>query len=364
MVKFDMIDSAFWTGKKVLLTGHTGFKGSWLSLWLTELGATVFGYALQPDTPTNLYTEASVNTLVNSLIADIRDSSQLNAYVEDVKPDIIFHLAAQPIVRDSFKDPVTTIDTNVMGTVNLLEAARKIHSVQAIVVVTSDKCYDNKEWAWGYRENEALGGHDPYSASKACAELITQCYRLSFMGDTGTDSNQCAVASARAGNVIGGGDWSTDRLIPDIISSVENNEDVALRNPTAIRPWQHVLEPLAGYLILAQKLATEGQQYAQAWNFGPQDSDARSVSWITEQLINLFESSSQWRLDSIEHPHEAQHLKLDCSKAQNELNWKPTWSLSECLREIVIWHQSHSAGEDMRSVSLETIKRYSQELAN
>lgn len=357
-----MINSDFWRGKKVLLTGHTGFKGSWMSLWLNELECTVYGYALQPDSPINLYEEADVDSIVNSLIADVRDADTLNNYVKQVQPDIIFHLAAQPIVRESFKDPVATIDTNVMGTANLLEAARKIDSVKAIVVVTSDKCYDNKEWQWGYRENEALGGHDPYSASKACAELITQCYRLSFMGNTGTDAHQCAVASARAGNVIGGGDWSADRLIPDIIGSVSKNIDVVLRNPAAIRPWQHVLEPLAGYIMLAEKLATEGHAYAEAWNFGPQDSDARSVSWITEQLIQLFDSESHWRLDSAQHPHEAQHLKLDCSKAQNRLNWKPAWSLSECLHEIVVWHQAHAANEDMRKVSLETIQRYSKKL--
>lgn len=330
-----------------------------MSLWLSELGASVYGYALEPDSATNLYDVASVDSLVHSHIADVREASALNNYLAFAKPDIVFHFAAQPIVRDSFKDPVSTLDTNVMGTVNLLEAIRNVESVRAVVIVTSDKCYDNKEWEWGYRENEALGGHDPYSASKACQELITQSYRLSFIGDTGIDSNTCAMATARAGNVIGGGDWSTDRLIPDIVNSINNEQDVVLRNPSAIRPWQHVLEPLSGYLMLAEKLTTDGSGFAEAWNFGPEDSDARSVSWITEQLIDMFNSTSQWHTDSNEHPHEAQHLKLDCSKARTKLNWLPTWSLSDCLQEIVWWHKAHLAGKDMHKVSLETIKRYS-----
>jgi len=331
-------NSSFWHGKSVLVTGHTGFKGSWLSLWLNKLGCTVHGYALAPDTTPSLFKEARVGDLVNSRIADIRDAEQLNTFVREVRPDIVFHLAAQPLVRASFQDPAYTMDTNVMGTVNLLNAVRQCDSVGATVVITSDKCYQNNEWAWGYRENEPLGGHDPYSASKACAELIVQSWRLSFMGENGEDSRQCPLASARAGNVIGGGDWSEDRLVPDILNSVAASKDVVLRNPNAVRPWQHVLEPLNGYMLLAEKLFLEGQQWAQAWNFGPHDTDAKPVSWIADHLIKSLKSASKWSHDASNQPHEAQALKLDCSKAMQTLGWSPAWSLSECIENIAQWH--------------------------
>lgn len=357
-----MINESFWSSKSVLITGHTGFKGSWLSLWLSELGATVHGYALGPITQPNLYTVAGIDSLVNSHIADIRDAQSLQTFVDSIHPEIVFHLAAQPLVRESFSDPVTTIETNVMGTVNILEAARQCDSIKAVVVVTSDKCYQNNEWQWGYRENEPLGGHDPYSASKACAELIAQSWRLSFMGSSAEEAKQCAIATARAGNVIGGGDWSADRLIPDLLNSIANNEDLVLRNPNAIRPWQHVLEPLAGYMMLAERLATQAPQWAQAWNFGPNDTDARSVSWITDSLIKTLQSATSWKVASDSQPHEAQHLKLDCSKARELLGWSPVWSLSDCLQEIAQWHTAWMDNADMQQVSREAIRRYSKSI--
>lgn len=352
----DMINQQFWRGKSVLITGHTGFKGSWLSLWLSQLGAEVHGYALSAQTEPNLYETLGLHLHVDSLIADIRDRKTLNAQISKVKPDVIFHLAAQALVRESFIDPLTTIETNVTGTANVLEAARQNDCVKAVVIVTSDKCYENKEWHWGYRENEPLGGHDPYSASKACAELIVQCWRLSYMNGTGT--NGCSVASARAGNVIGGGDWSADRLIPDVLKSVAENNTIVLRNPMAVRPWQHVLEPLAGYIMLAEKLVTEGQAWAQAWNFGPNDSDTKPVSWIVEKLIAALSSKSEWIHDTSAQPHEAQQLKLDCSKAHQVLGWSPAWSLAECIEEIAEWHHAFTAGKDMRKESIKTINRY------
>lgn len=354
------INSDFWTGKNVLLTGHTGFKGSWLSLWLNKLGAHVYGFALAPDTDPSLFEQASIGELVNSHIANVRDAQALTLCVADIQPDVVFHLAAQPLVRKSFKEPADTFETNVMGTVNVLNAVRACSSVKAVVVVTSDKCYQNNEWHWGYRENEPLGGHDPYSASKACAELIVQSYRLSFMGQQGADVHSCPLASARAGNVIGGGDWSTDRLIPDVLSSVAQSQDVVLRNPNAVRPWQHVLEPLAGYLMLAERLFNDGQDWAEAWNFGPHDMDAKPVSWIADQLIKAIGSDSVCQHDSSTQPHEAQSLKLDCSKARQVLGWAPVWTLAECLDDIAQWHTAFLDGQDMRAVSLQTIARFEQ----
>jgi CDP-glucose 4,6-dehydratase len=358
-----LIDTEFWKGKSVLVTGHTGFKGSWLSLWLSHLGAKVHGYALDAEGQPNLYQLASVGNVVNSSIGDIRNPKSLNTFVDSCKPDIIFHLAAQSLVRASFQDPVSTIETNVMGTVNILEAARKSESTKAMVVITTDKCYENKEWNWGYRENEALGGHDPYSASKACAELITQSWRLSFIGQSGNDLQPVAVATARAGNVIGGGDWSADRLIPTILNSITSEQNIVLRHPTAIRPWQHVLEPLAGYLLLAEKLLNEGSPWDTAWNFGPMDSDAKPVNWITDKLIEGFESSAHWTQDPNVHLHEASQLKLDCSKARDVLGWSPVWNLPQCLDEIVHWHQAHQQGANMQDECINTIERYNRSSA-
>lgn len=359
-VKESHMDTSFWNGKRVLLTGHTGFKGSWLALWLNALGAKVHGYALAPDTNPSLFQLARIDDLVDSCIGDIRNRDTLDAAVQRAQPDIVLHLAAQPLVRESFRDPVTTFETNVMGTINVLEAVRRCDSVKAVLVVTTDKCYLNREWDWGYRENEPLGGHDPYSASKACTELVAQSWRLSFMGDSGEDARRCALATARAGNVIGGGDWARDRLIPDLLNSIASNQDVVLRNPNAIRPWQHVLEPLSGYLMLAEKLYSEGEPWAQAWNFGPYDSDARTVSWIVEQLIRECDSTAGWQLESEAQPHEAQHLKLDCSKARQQLGWNPVWNLDSCLKEIAQWHAAWTRGADMQAFSLDTIKRFTE----
>ncbi len=359
-----LISPTFWQGRSVLITGHTGFKGSWLALWLTQLGAEVHGYALSPLSSPNLYESALLEQNIHSTINDIRDASALNECVKSAEPEIIFHLAAQPIVRESFKHPAATMEVNVMGTVNLLEAARTSDSVKAVVVVTSDKCYENQEWLWGYRENDALGGHDPYSASKACAELVAQAWRLSFMSQTASEGHPCAIATARAGNVIGGGDWSQDRLIPDIVNAVEKGNAIQLRNPNAVRPWQHVLEPLAGYLMLAERMIDDSQSWSSAWNFGPPDHDARPVWWITEQLIKQFGKDTSWSSDDNQHPHEAQQLKLDCSKARELLGWSSGWELARCLEEIVEWHKAYSNGENMHEASVNTIKRYTQSLAD
>lgn len=353
----------FWKNKKVLVTGHTGFKGSWLSLWLNKLGADVYGYALAPSSTPSLFDITKLHDHISSTIGDITDLSALRNEVENVKPDVVFHLAAQAIVRESYVDPLQTLQTNIIGTANLLETLRNCESVKAVVVVTSDKCYLNREWQWGYREDEALGGHDPYSASKACTELITHSWRESFFrGTSSSDNAKCAIATARAGNVIGGGDWSTDRLIPDVLAALSSQEQIILRNPDAIRPWQHVLEPLAGYMLLAQKLFDEGDRWAQAWNFGPHDIDAQKVSWIVEQLIIDTGLQNDWQTDDNSQPHEAQLLKLDSSKARNELGWTNKWPLKTCIKEIAYWHKQWLDGADMLKISNETLDRYSSPL--
>ncbi|NND89243.1 MAG: CDP-glucose 4,6-dehydratase [Granulosicoccus sp.] len=354
------MNKSFWTDRRVLLTGHTGFKGSWLALWLSQMGARVSGYALAPDTDPSLYQLARVDELVDSTLGDIRDRDALENTVQRTQPEIVLHLAAQAMVRESYADPTGTFDTNVMGTVNLLEATRQCASARAVMIITSDKCYQNQEWEWGYREIDSLGGHDPYSASKACAELVARSWRLSFMGQGGQDTRRCAVATARAGNVIGGGDWARDRLVPDILRSIDNGQDVVLRNPQAVRPWQHVLEPLSGYLLLAERLYSEGAPWDQAWNFGPADSDARCVSWIAEHLMRECNSDSRWKLESGTLAHETQQLRLDCSRARQRLGWIPRWTLEQCLQEIVRWHSAWLNGRDMQCFSQETIARYSE----
>lgn len=353
------MNNTFWKNKKVLVTGHTGFKGSWLSLWLANLGAKVHGYSLAPSTDPSLFEVAKLKDCTHSTIKDIRDRTALAQTVKETQPDIVFHLAAQPLVRESYVDPLTTLETNVMGTVNLLEAVRNCTCVRAVVVITSDKCYLNREWQWGYREDEALGGHDPYSASKACTELVTHSWRQSFF-QNGSDNhiNGCAVATARAGNVIGGGDWSKDRLIPDVLESLNKGEPVVLRNPEAIRPWQHVIEPLAGYMLLAEKLFNDGQLWAQAWNFGPPDTDTKTVRWVVEQLIKERNGNGSWQTDSNQNPHEAQLLKLDSSKSRQELGWKNQWSLETCIKEIANWYEHWQRGADMNRVTLDTIERF------
>lgn len=350
----------FWRGKKVFLTGHTGFKGSWLSLWLQQLGAQVTGYALQPPTNPNLFQVANVAQGMTSIIGDIRDTEALSKAMRDAAPDIVIHMAAQPLVRYSYVNPVETYSTNVMGTVYLLEAVRQTPSVRAVVNVTSDKCYDNKEWIWGYRENEAMGGFDPYSSSKGCAELATSAYRNSFFHPEKYADHRVALASGRAGNVIGGGDWADDRLIPDILRAISDNKPVVIRSPHAIRPWQHVLEPLSGYLLLAEKLCTQGIAYAEGWNFGPSDEDAKPVQWIVEQLTQQWGEGASWQLDGGEHLHEAHYLKLDCSKAKMRLDWQPRWHLGYTLEMIVAWQQAWLAKLDMRSFTLKQIEQYTQ----
>ncbi|WP_298439787.1 CDP-glucose 4,6-dehydratase [Geobacter sp.] len=355
-----MINGNFWRGRKVFLTGHTGFKGSWLCLWLSSLGARVTGYAQEPPTEPSLYRQARVDELVTSVIADVRDLERLKREMLRAAPEVIIHMAAQPLVRDSYKIPVETYGVNVMGTVHLLEAVRSCPGVRAVVNVTTDKVYENREWCWGYRENEPFGGYDPYSNSKACSELVTAAYRSSYFTSHPTPQapDLPAVATARAGNVIGGGDWATDRLVPDVLRAILAGESVLIRNPRAIRPWQHVLEPLSGYLLLAQRLYEDGAAFASGWNFGPPETDAQPVQWLVERLCRHWGDGASWRLDAGLHPHEAHYLKLDCSKARTDLGWRPRWSLDEAIELIVEWTRAYQAGGDLRQVCLEQIGAY------
>lgn len=348
----------FWVGKRVFLTGHTGFKGSWLSLWLQSLGAEVQGYALEPPTTPNLFEIARVGEGMASTIADIREYSSLANSMAKFQPEIVIHMAAQPLVRLSYDQPIETYSTNVMGTAHVLEAVRQTASARVVVNVTTDKCYENREWVWGYRENEPMGGHDPYSSSKGCAELVTTAYRKSYFQNAGI-----ALASARAGNVIGGGDWASDRLIPDILRAFEQNRPAPIRNPHATRPWQHVLEPLSGYLTLAERLWVEGSSRAEGWNFGPIDGDVQPVQWIVEKMSDLWGTSSSWDAQPGDHPDEASYLKLDISKAQSQLDWKPQWRLDTTLGKIVHWHKAWLAGSDMQAETLRQISLYSNALS-
>jgi CDP-glucose 4,6-dehydratase len=348
------VNPQFWKGKRVFITGHTGFKGSWLSLWLQEMGAVLKGYSLEPDTNPSLFTEAGIANGMESEIGDIRDLSSMEKSMMDFAPQVLIHLAAQPLVRKSYIDPVETYSTNVMGTVNVLEAARKTTSLKSIVVVTTDKCYENKEWEWGYRENEPMGGHDPYSSSKGCVELVTSAYIRSFFN---TDS-MAALASARAGNVIGGGDWADDRLVPDILSAFAKAEPVIIRNPLSTRPWQHVLEPLSGYLVLAEALFHKGSAFEGAWNFGPKDEDCRSVGAILDLMTSLWGAGASWTLDKKSNPHEAGFLKLDCSKVTSRLMWHPKWNLDAALEKIIKWHKSWQSHADVKELCLNEIKEY------
>jgi CDP-glucose 4,6-dehydratase len=355
------MDSLFWKDKKVLVTGHTGFKGSWLSVWLQDLGANLIGYSLPPPTTPSLFSIACLDKGMTSVIGDVRDFTQLQSVIAEHRPEIIFHMAAQSLVRHSYDNPVETYATNVMGTVHLLEAVRQVGGVKAIVNITSDKCYENQEWPWGYRENEPMGGFDPYSNSKGCAELITSAFRNSFFNPEDFDTHGVALASARSGNVIGGGDWAKDRLIPDIMRAISEGKPVVVRNPDSIRPWQHVLEPLSGYLLLAQKLFQEGKEFAQAWNFGPNDEDAKPVSWIATHMTEMWGKDASWKLDGKKHPHEAHYLKLDCSKAKSQIGWSPTWNLETTLRAIVSWHKEYLAQKDMRVVVSDQINAFLKE---
>lgn len=356
------VNPAFWKGKRVLLTGHTGFKGSWLSLWLQSMGSQVAGYALAPPTNPNLFEVGDVGKGMTSNIGDIRDLEHLRRVFAGHRPEIVIHMAAQPLVRYSYIEPVETYSTNVMGTVNLLEAVRSTNSVKAVVNVTTDKCYENREWEWGYRENEAMGGYDPYSSSKGCAELVTAAYRNSYFHPDKYQTHGIAIASARAGNVIGGGDWADDRLIPDIMRAITAGKPIHIRNPYATRPWQHVLEPLSGYLVLAQKLYEEGTRFAEGWNFGPSDEDAKPVQWIVENLVKSWGEGASWLQDEGDHPHEAHYLKLDCSKAKARLEWYPRWHLEEALNAIIEWHRAYRNGSNMQALTLSQIGAYSDSI--
>lgn len=354
------MERAFWKGKKVFLTGHTGFKGSWLSLWLQDCGAIVQGYALAPPTDPSLYEVARVAEGVRSLEADIRAREILTACLHDFAPDIVIHMAAQPLVRYSYRNPVETYESNVMGTVNLLEAVRTQPAgvTRAVLIITSDKCYENREWVWGYRENEPMGGHDPYSNSKGCSELVVSSYRNSFFPAHDYANHGVALASARAGNVIGGGDWAEDRLVPDIMTTIVQKQKVIIRSPHAIRPWQHVLEPLRGYLMLVEKLWHQGSAFAEGWNFGPHSEDARPVSWIVDQLTASWGEGAGWELDSNTNPHEAHYLKLDCSKAQSHLGFMPRLRLEKTLAWIIDWYKAYQGDADMREFTLQQIRAY------
>ena len=348
------VNPQFWKGKRVFVTGHTGFKGSWLSLWLQLMGAEVKGFSLTPPTQPALFDVAKVGDNMQTEIGDIRNLQQLSQSIRAFNPDVLLHLAAQPLVRLSYKEPVDTYSTNVMGTVNVLEAARHTPNLKSVVVITTDKCYENHEWEWGYRENEPMGGHDPYSNSKGCAELVVSAYRRSFFYTNDT----AAGASARAGNVIGGGDWADDRLIPDILRAFEKQQPVIIRNPLSTRPWQHVLEPLSGYLVLAERLYNEGKAFAEGWNFGPKDDDCQSVQWILEKMVKFWGEGARYEWDKSEQPHEANFLKLDCSKATSRLKWHPQWRLADTLEKIVHWHRSWLQGADMQTRCLYEIKGY------
>jgi len=348
----------FWKGKRVLITGHTGFKGSWLSLWLKRKGANVVGYSLPPPTSPSLFELADVGAEMTSVKGDIRDLDHLQRTFSRYQPEIVFHMAAQSLVHYSYNHPVETYSTNVMGTVNVLETVRQVDDIRVAVIITSDKCYENKEWVWGYRESDPMGGHDPYSSSKGCAELLTSAYRNSYFPPQEYSRHGVALASVRAGNVIGGGDWAADRLIPDIIKAFMENRSVLIRSPKAIRPWQHVLEPLSGYLCLAETLWTSGRDFSGGWNFGPNDEEARSVEWIAKYLHNLWGVAASWELASNGNPHETNYLKLDSSKARILLGWSPKLKLLTSLEWTVDWYRGYEQNLNMRRFTEDQIKCY------
>lgn len=353
-----VVNSNFWRGKDVLITGHTGFKGSWLSLWLQKLGANVIGLSLNPPSDPNLFTVANVAKEMTNLHGNICDLDRVQEIVDQYKPEVIFHMAAQSLVRHSYENPIETYATNVMGTVNLLEVARHAPTVKVFINVTSDKCYENNkknDWLWGFRENDQLGGLDPYSNSKACAELVTSSFRNSYYNN---DEPHCAVATVRAGNVIGGGDWAKDRLVPDIIRGLITEKEVIIRNPESQRPWQHVLEPLQGYLQLAEKAYYNPKEWAQAWNFGPNDLDFKTVGWIVAKIFTLWETKSMWQIDKQQQPQESFQLKLDSTKAKAKLGWQSKWNLEQTLRETVDWYRAFSRNQNMREMTLAQIDKY------
>lgn len=354
------MNRTFWEKKRVFVTGHTGFKGSWLSLWLQMAGAKVTGYALQPPTEPNLFRLAGVAGGMTSLEGDIRDFQKLRSAIESARPEVVLHLAAQSVVKTSYENPVETYETNVMGTVHVLEAVRGLGGPCLIVNVTSDKCYENKEWLWGYREDEPMGGHDPYSNSKGCAELVASAYQRSFFPVEDLSRHGIALASVRAGNVIGGGDWTPHQLVPDIIRSFAKGEPVRIRSPKAVRPWQFVLEPINGYLMVAEHLAAGPTSGSNAWNFGPDDRDVRPVQWIVNEMAKRWGEGARWSLDAGPHPHEAHLLKLDSSKARALLSWAPRLPLSGALDWVVEWYKVREARGDVRQSTLAQIARFEE----
>jgi len=352
------MNRSFWKNRRVFLTGHTGFKGSWLSLWLHMLEADVTGYALDPPTQPNLFEQASIAKTVRSIRGDIRDYASLHTALRESRPEIILHLAAQSVVRRSYEDPIETYSSNVMGTVHLFEAVRQLKLPCTIVNVTSDKCYANQEWIWGYRENEPMGGYDPYSNSKGCAELVTTAYQQSFFPPAQIQQHQVALGSARAGNAIGGGDWTSDQLIPDLMRAFLAGKPCLIRNPAAYRPWQFVLEPLRGYLKLSEKLSEDAARFACGWNFGPADSDAKPVAWIADELVRSWGKGAAWTQDTATHPHEAHSLKLDASKAKAHLGWHPALPLKSALEWIVEWYRVYQTDGNLRKITQDQIERY------
>lgn len=348
------IDHKFWNNKRVFLTGHSGFKGGWLSMWLTHMGAIVRGYSLVPNTEPSLFKTLHLSETVESIFGDVRDLERLSQTLSDFRPEIVIHMAAQPLVLASYQDPVETFETNVMGTVNILEACRNCPSVRSIVNVTTDKCYENDERLWGFREDDPMGGADPYSSSKGCSEIVSSAFRRSFF----SGKEKLFLATARAGNVIGGGDWAENRLIPDILRAFELGETAIIRNPKATRPWQHVLEPLRGYLMLAERQFNGDADMSDAWNFGPEDTDVKPVEWIVERMVCLWKGDAQWKLKSQEGPHEAGYLKLDISKAKAKLGWAPIWGLENALEKIIDWHEAFISGENMTRKTIKQIKQY------
>lgn len=353
-----MLNRSFWKGRRVFLTGHTGFKGSWLSLWLEALGANVTGYALDPPTQPNLFEQVGVARSLHSVCADLRDFPRLQSVIDECRPDVIIHMAAQSVVRRGFEDPIETYSSNVMGTVHLFDALRRLRQPCVVVNVTSDKCYANREWVWGYRENEPMGGRDPYSNSKGCAELVTAAYRESFFSPESIERHGVAIASARAGNAIGGGDWTSDQLIPDLMRAFLAGQSCLIRNPAAVRPWQFVLEPLRGYLMLAERLTEDACSFASAWNFGPAETDAKPVSWIADELTRCWGNGASWNHDAGTHPREAHFLKLDASKSRACLNWHPLLPLNAAIEWIVEWYRAFQSGADLQHLTRVQIERY------
>jgi CDP-glucose 4,6-dehydratase len=352
------MNKAFWQGKRVLITGHTGFKGSWLATWLRRLGADVIGYSLPAPTVPSMYEAVRVGDGIRSIEGDVRDLQSLEECLSRYAPEIVIHLAAQAVVKTGYSDPLTTYTTNVIGTLNVLEAVRRASSVRVVVAITSDKCYDNQEWIWGYRENDRMGGHDPYSSSKGCAELLISSYRDSYFSPARIAEHGVALASTRAGNVIGGGDWSADRLVPDVMRAIMKREPVQIRRPGAVRPWQFVLEPLRGYLDLAERLWSEGEAFAGGWNFGPDPEQIQPVQWIVEHLSGEWGEGATWSLDQATHPHEDHFLRLDCTKAKTLLGWRPVLDLESALDWIVEWYRAYLHGDDVRALTEVQIERY------